>query len=102
MHPKKQKVVLKYISLEFSNLVEITDYEGVHDSRFWVYKKSENPLRPVIEFDNERNLWIKEEIWRDIQKMFPLTYNQVQKSIKIWAKENWGLQRINPIRDRML
>lgn len=95
MSPELQKSVQHFISLKFSDLMEIRD----SDSRYWVYKKDTNPFKPMIEYDNEENLWVSKSLWNEIQKMFNIRYNQIQSSIKLWAQAEWELEEPLPKRD---
>ena len=97
MENQLRKVQFKYLDYLFEDIYEVESAK-YNNSKFW---KKDNgvviELRPLGEvwfFKNE--LWVLKSIWKDIENMFSLDYDETQKLIKEWMGQRLGLEDVVP------
>ena len=62
------------------------------ESIFWV-KDGE----VIAEILNSKYFWVNDQIWKNINVMFSLEYDETQQVIKEWLEEHYGLGGLSPI-----
>jgi hypothetical protein len=72
-------------------------YDGHPDSIFWV-KSGE----VIAEIKNSGFFWLKYRTWMKISEMFSLNYDETISVIKMWLKQHYGFEGVNPFRIRHL
>ena len=61
------------------------------ESIFWV-KNGE----VIAEILNSKYFWVNDQIWKNINVMFSLEYDETQQVIKEWLEEHYKLGRLKP------
>jgi len=61
------------------------------ESIFWV-KDDE----VIAEITNSKYFWVNDQIWKNINFMFSLEYDETQQVIKEWLEEHYGLGSLSP------
>ena len=61
------------------------------ESIFWV-KNGE----VIAEILNSKYFWVNDQIWKNINVMFSLEYDETQQVIKEWLEEHYGLGGLTP------
>ena len=61
------------------------------ESIFWV-KNGE----VIAEILNSKYFWVNDQIWKNINVMFSLEYDETQQVIKDWLEEHYKLGRLKP------
>ena len=61
------------------------------ESIFWV-KNGE----VIAEILNSKYFWVNDQIWKNINVMFSLEYDETQQVIKEWLEEHYGLGSLLP------
>ena len=62
------------------------------ESIFWV-KNGE----VIAEILNSKYFWVNDQIWKNINVMFSLEYDETQQVIKEWLEEHYKLGGLTPI-----
>ena len=89
---KLNKVVLKWLDREFGNLTKIVkgdkiyyvDQDGL--SLFYCYQDLKNKY-VFINYDR---------IWRLLQSIFGMEYEQVLEILKVWLEQTYNLRGVTP------
>jgi len=84
-----RKVQFKYLDYLFDGISEIKS-EDYPDSRFW-----EKDGEKIMRLD-DGDLYVRQDIWKNISNMFSLNYDETQRVIKEWVEFNFNLDSVTP------
>jgi hypothetical protein len=85
----KQQAIQKYICFIFASFQKADHLQIINpSSTFWI-DGHEIGGGPVLELDQENNLWVRENIWRNVSSMCAADYDEVQKGIRACVKNLW-------------
>ena len=62
------------------------------ESIFWI-KDGE----VIVEILNSKYFWVNDQIWKNINVMFSLEYDETQQVIKDWLEEHYKLGELTPL-----
>ena len=61
------------------------------ESIFWI-----KDGKVIAEILNSKYFWVNDQIWKNINVMFSLEYDETQQVIKEWLEEHYGLGSLLP------
>jgi hypothetical protein len=80
-----RKVIHRFISLEFNNILKYEQNINLPDSIYWLDKNSKDKV--VFELEVSGYFWINYEYWHRISSMFDLNYFITKEIITEWLEE---------------